>query len=89
MALSLSHLASAGSPSLALCRTGFDKDIKQMVLRHEVRILERQLHGRVRYRQVVRVAQREAVERLDLANAIRRFVSGAPRARTGGWLGRA
>jgi len=23
-----------------------------MVLRHEVRILERQLHGRVRYRQV-------------------------------------
>jgi hypothetical protein len=31
-----------------LCRTGFDKDIKLMVLRHEVRILERQLHGRVR-----------------------------------------
>jgi transposase InsO family protein len=27
-----------------------DKDIELMVLRHEVRLLERQLHGRVRYR---------------------------------------
>jgi hypothetical protein len=27
-----------------------DKDIELMVLRHEVRVLKRQLHGRVRYR---------------------------------------
>src|ERR1039458_1780882 len=31
-------------------RTALDKDIELMVLRHEVRLLERQLHGRVRYR---------------------------------------
>jgi transposase len=31
-------------------RTEGDKDIELMVLRHEVRLLERQLHGRVRYR---------------------------------------
>src|ERR1019366_5932828 len=31
-------------------RTALDKDIELMVLRHEVRVLERQLHGRVRYR---------------------------------------
>jgi hypothetical protein len=33
------------------CRRGqSDKDIEIMVLRHQVRVLERQLHGRVRYR---------------------------------------
>ena len=33
------------------CRRGqSDKDIEIMVLRHQVRILERQLHRRVRYR---------------------------------------
>jgi transposase InsO family protein len=31
-------------------RTASDKDIELMVLRHEVRVLKRQLHGRVRYR---------------------------------------
>ena len=31
-------------------RTEGDKDIELMVLRHEVRVLKRQLHGRVRYR---------------------------------------
>jgi hypothetical protein len=31
-------------------RTALDKDIELMVLRHEVRLLKRQLHGRVRYR---------------------------------------
>jgi transposase InsO family protein len=31
-------------------RTEIDKDVELMVLRHEVRILERQVHGRVRYR---------------------------------------
>jgi hypothetical protein len=31
-----------------------DKDIELMVLRHEVRVLKRQLHGRVRYRPAVR-----------------------------------
>ena len=31
-------------------RTALDKDIELMVLRHEVRVLKRQLHGRVRYR---------------------------------------
>ncbi|MHB8341115.1 MAG: hypothetical protein ACYDB7_08060 [Mycobacteriales bacterium] len=45
---------------LALCRLlglvrssrrdQFDKDIELVVLRHEVRILERQVPGRVRYR---------------------------------------
>ncbi len=31
-------------------RTALDRDIELMVLRHEVRVLKRQLHGRVRYR---------------------------------------
>ncbi len=31
-------------------RTESDKDIEIMVLRHQVRVLERQLHARVRYR---------------------------------------
>ena len=31
-------------------RSVSDKDVELMVLRHEVRILERQLHGRLRYR---------------------------------------
>src|ERR1019366_9415660 len=31
-------------------RTALDKDIELMVLRHEVRLLKRQLHDRVRYR---------------------------------------
>ena len=31
-------------------RTALDKDIELMVLRHEVRVLKWQLHGRVRYR---------------------------------------
>ena len=31
-------------------RTALDKDIELMVLRHELRLLKRQLHGRVRYR---------------------------------------
>ena len=31
-------------------RTALDKDIELMVLRHKVRVLKRQLHGRVRYR---------------------------------------
>jgi hypothetical protein len=34
-------------------RTALDKDIELMVLRHEVRVLKRQLHGRVRYRPAV------------------------------------
>ncbi|HZM54750.1 MAG TPA: hypothetical protein VFC03_06955, partial [Acidimicrobiales bacterium] len=35
---------------VASCRrTAPDKDIEMMVLRHQVRILERQLHTRVRY----------------------------------------
>ncbi len=31
-------------------RTESEKDIEIMVLRHQVRVLERQLHARVRYR---------------------------------------
>src|ERR1035441_9006749 len=31
-------------------RTALDKDIELMVLRHEVRVLKRQLRGRLRYR---------------------------------------
>ena len=34
----------------SLRRTALDKDIELMVLRHEVRVLKPQLHGRVRYR---------------------------------------
>jgi hypothetical protein len=34
----------------SLRRTEGDKDIELMLLRHEVRLLKRQLHGRVRYR---------------------------------------
>ena len=31
-------------------RTALDKDIELTVLRHEIRLLKRQFHGRVRYR---------------------------------------
>jgi putative transposase len=34
----------------SLRRTDVDRDIELMVLRHEVRVLNRQVHGRVRYR---------------------------------------
>lgn len=52
MALSLCYLALCRFLGL-LCsshRAEIDKDIELMVLRHEVRILERQVHGRVPYR---------------------------------------
>ena len=44
-------------------RTETDKDIEIMVLRHEVRLLKRQLHGRVRYRPTER-AMLAALSRL-------------------------
>ncbi len=52
MALSLCYLAFCRLLGLVRSsrRGQFDKDIELMVLRHEVRILERQVHGRVRYR---------------------------------------
>jgi hypothetical protein len=34
----------------SLRRTDVERDIELMVLRHEVRVLKRQVHGRVRYR---------------------------------------
>jgi hypothetical protein len=41
----------ASSGLVVSCRRGqSDKDIEIMVLRHQVRVLERQLHRRVRYR---------------------------------------
>ncbi len=54
MVLSLCYLALCRLPLpvRSSCRAGFDKDIELMVLRHEVRILERQVHGRVRCRRV-------------------------------------
>ena len=56
MAFSLCYLALCGILGLVRSsrRDEFDKDIELMVLRHEVRILERQAHGRVRYRRVDR-----------------------------------
>ena len=52
MALSLCYLVLGRLLGLLRSsrRTEIDKDIELMVLRHEVRILERQVHGRVRYR---------------------------------------
>jgi hypothetical protein len=35
-------------------RHDVDKDVELVVLRHQVRVLERQLHGRVRYRRAER-----------------------------------
>ena len=52
MALRLCYLVTCrifGLPG-SRRRTALDKDIELMVLRHEVRVLKRQLHGRVRYR---------------------------------------
>jgi transposase InsO family protein len=52
MALRLCYLVTCrifGLPG-SRRRTALDKDIELMVLRHEVRLLKRQLHGRVRYR---------------------------------------
>jgi putative transposase len=52
VALSLCYLALCRLLGLlhSLRRDELDKDIELMVLRHEVRILDRQVHGRVRYR---------------------------------------
>src|ERR1017187_4445693 len=41
-------------------RTALDKDIELMVLCHEVRVLKRQLHGRVRYQPADRCSLRSA-----------------------------
>ena len=41
-------------------RTALDKDVELMVLRHEIRVLKRQLHGRVRHRTTDRVISRGA-----------------------------
>jgi hypothetical protein len=62
-----------------------------MVLRHEARILERQLHGRVRYRRVDAGCSRRVGRVLDAEGSAMfdRSVSGALRTRTGAWLGRA
>ncbi|MDA8357426.1 MAG: integrase core domain-containing protein [Actinomycetota bacterium] len=56
MALSLCYLALCRLLGLVRSsrRDELDKDIELMMLRHEVRILERQVHGRVRYRPVDR-----------------------------------
>ncbi len=52
MAFSLLYLAMCRFLGLVVScrRSDPDKDIEIMVLRHEVRVLERQVHGRVRYR---------------------------------------
>ena len=56
MALSLCYVAFCRFLGLVCSsrRDDLDKDIELMVLRHEVRILERHVHGRVRYRRVDR-----------------------------------
>ncbi len=52
MVLSLIYLGPSRVLGLVASwgRTGFDKDVEIVVLRHEVRVLEHQLHARVRYR---------------------------------------
>ena len=52
MALRLCYLVTCRIFGLLGSRrwTALDEDIELMVLRHEVRVLKRQLHGRVRYR---------------------------------------
>ena len=52
MAISLLYVGLCRILDLVVsCRRGqSDKDIQIMVLRHQVRILQRQLHARVRYR---------------------------------------
>ena len=52
MAFSLLYLWSCRLLDLFAsgCWSESDKDIEIMVLRHQVRVLERQVHGRVRYR---------------------------------------
>ncbi len=52
MALSLCYLGLCRLPVpvCSSCRAGFDQDIELMVPRHKVRILERQVPGRVRLR---------------------------------------
>ena len=56
VAFSLMYLGLCRALSLVAssrrCET--DKDVELVVLRHQVRVLERQLHGRVRYRRVDR-----------------------------------
>ena len=56
MALSLIYLGLCRVLVLVASwrRSGFDKDVEIVVLRHQVRVLERQLHGRVRYRPAAR-----------------------------------
>jgi hypothetical protein len=45
-----SHSATSPSVGGSACRDEFDKDVELMVLHDKVRILEHQVHGRVRYR---------------------------------------
>ena len=56
MAFSLVYLGLCRVLSLVASsrRCGADKDVELVVLRHQVRALERQLHGRVRYRKADR-----------------------------------
>ena len=56
MALSLLYLGLCRLLGLVISwrRSASDKELEIMVLRHQVRILERQLHGRVRYRPIDR-----------------------------------
>ena len=56
MALSLLYLGLCRLLGLVIsCRSSdSDKELEIVVLRHQVRVLERQLHGRVRYRPVDR-----------------------------------
>ena len=56
MAFSLLYLGLWRVLSLVVSgrRCEADKDVELVVLRHQVRVLERQIHGRVRYRPVDR-----------------------------------
>jgi hypothetical protein len=56
VAFSLVYLGLCRALSLVASsrRCEADKDVELVVLRHQVRVLERQLHGRVRYRRIDR-----------------------------------
>jgi hypothetical protein len=80
VAFSLVYLGLCRALSLVASsrRCQADKDVELVVLRHQVRALERQLHGRVRYRRVDRAILPPSAGS-SLATAGKRSLSLRPR----------